>query len=189
MKHFFIFGNGGGGTTLMQGLMNAHPKINCQFEVWTKKSDIFEDKSKYILGWVELTKERASKKITYGNKIPLEQFFSKDWNNEQIAQVIDYFYVLFIIRRFSKYNKKPNRLNNLYKTNWQRAHDIYWLMREKHPDKIIQISFEDLVLRPVIELIRICNFLDITYTDEMLKGTGKTALDRYNYNRFVLEKV
>jgi hypothetical protein len=62
-------------------------------------------------------------------------------------------------------------------------------MRERYPDRIIQVSFEDLVLRPADELHRICRFLDVEYELGMLEGTQDTGLNVYNQAGFNVERV
>jgi len=164
-KDFLILGNSVSGTSLLKSLLHHHPKIECKFEWFMHKQDIG--------GSLDAWLDNASKhEKIWGNKIPLEQFFNAKWTDEDIIKLIDHFHIVFIQRRFSMY-AKHNANNSMYKAWWTRAnHDIYWAMRERAPEKIIAVSFEDLCLRPFVELSRICRFLNITYNKIMLKGTA-----------------
>lgn len=166
---FLILGNSVSGTSLLQSLLNHHPKVECKFE-WFKNTS-----KKDVEGCLDLWFEDANKhEKIWGNKIPLEQFFNAGWEDADIINLIDHFHIIFIQRRFSMY-AKHNSNNSAYEGWWKRANlDIYWAMREAEPEKIIAVSFEDLCLRPVIELTRICRFLSITYNKDMMKGTANT---------------
>ena len=179
-KHFFILGCSRSGTSLLCGLMNAHSKCEVDFEVWADgrgRKDIVRFNFDF---WDKKRDESQKKDMLYGNKIPLEQFSAKQWNEKDFIKFFDHgYFVLFISRRFSKYCNMPTR-EIQYKEWWAKGQKIYWNMREYAPDKIIQISYEDLVLRPQIELIRISNFLDIEYEPAMLTGCQNTGYLKYN---------
>ena len=179
-KHFFILGCSRSGTSLLRGLMNAHSKCEVDFEVWADgrgRNDLARINFDF---WNKKRAEVQKKDMLYGNKIPLEQFYGKSWDNEDFNEFFDNgYHVLFIVRRFSKYCNTPKQ-ENQYLQWWERGQEIYWDMREYAPDKIIQISYEDLVLRPEIELIRISNFLDIEYEPAMLSGCQNTGYLKYN---------
>ena len=68
-------------------------------------------------------------------------------------------------------------------------YDIYWAMREREPRGIIAVSFEDLCLRPFVELARICRFLDIAYNKDMLKGTANNKSRLKQEGKFDLTRV
>lgn len=182
-RHFFVLGNGGGGTSLLRGLLNAHPQAVCLFEHWSRPKEATGPQRER---WRELAGAAESEGRTWGNKVPLEQFFTNGWEDRQIAELIDDFYIVFLRRRFSKYCKSRARMT-LYREYWERAGKIYDAMREAAPARIIQVAFEDLLLRTETELYRICDFLDLPYYEQvMLRGTldtGKHECNQVGINR------
>lgn len=188
-KPFLIIGNGSSGTSLLRGLMNAHSQIECLFECWgmdgdrTKQFDMAKEQAEY---WIEQTEKS---KLMWGNKVPIEQFITRGWDALTIAQLIDDFKVIFIIRRFSMYCKDPKHKMELYTQNWNFAQDTYWLMRERAPERVISVSFEDLLLHTTTELFRICEFLGVLFEVEMLKGTMDTGHRTYNQASINVERV
>lgn len=58
---------------------------------------------------------------------------------------------------------------------WRRtyARAIPLLRKHVHPDHLIQVRYEDLVLAPERELARLCGFLGLEYTAEMLDFRSK----------------
>ena len=179
-NNFFIIGNGGGGTSLLRGMLNAHSRIDCKFEykpggnpdqniqLWTEESGALENGT------------------LWGNKIPFEQFLSMGFTRDQKLSLINKFKIIWLIRRYSMYHQ--NR-KGPYEENWHHAQEIYWAMRELHPDRIIMVSFEDLLLRTPVELMRICDFLNLEYEPEMMKGTLDTGLKRYNQGKINRARV
>lgn len=185
MNSYLVLGNGGGGTSMLRGLMNGHPDCVCEFENWNKK-DGYE---KNLEAW----KQRASEAgCCWGLKIPIEQFITYKWTNYQVASLVEHFLIVWIMRRYSKYQKKKN-MQPYYTKHWHAAQDMYWQAREIRPDRIIAVAFEDVLLRPEIELIRICMFLGVDYSDKsikaMLHGLGDTGHPDYNYSELKTNKV
>lgn len=184
MKHFMILGNGGGGTSLLRGLINAHSKCQVLFEHKGHRPD---DNARKYLGpdmelerWLELSKITENGGYLWGNKVPIEQFKTRGYNTQQVVRLIDYFKIVFIRRRWSRYYKKGRAREETYLEFWDWWSEVYRAMREKRPDMVIRLSFEDLLLRTEMELKRICDFLEIDYEPEMLKGTMDTGLASYN---------
>lgn len=181
-KHFFVIGNGGGGTSLLRGLLNAHTQLEVLFE--ENKGGREKPAEKEIAHWVELSEKSDLK---WANKVPLEQFISRGWSDDDIISLSDYFKLVWLIRRFSRYWK--GKAHGVYEKNWHWSQALYWRIREKYPDRIIQVSFEDLLLRTEIELHRICVFLDIEYEATMLEGTNDTGQGSYNQATINQEKI
>lgn len=182
-----LLGNGGGGTSLLRGLLNAHSKIDCLFEHkgWPHAGKAPLE----ITTWVDMSKEAESKGFIWGNKVPIEQFISRQWNDDNIVALSDHFKIIWLIRRFSKYWKNGAHNKDIYIKNWDWARSLYWQIREKHPKRIIRVSFEDLLLMPVVELKRICAFLGVKYQPGMLAGTIDTGTGSYNQIGINVEKV
>ena len=187
---FFIIGNGGCGTSLLRGLLNAHSQMEVAFELWNpKQGDKVEGNLK---NWQELAEEKKQQGILWGDKIPLEQFVTLGWTDEDILKISDYFKIIWITRRYSKYFKKPTRNTNkrlMYEKNWQRSNELYWKFREKDPACILQVAYEDLLLHTWIELLRCCIFIGVGYEPFMIEGTNETGHPTHNYDRILIEKL
>lgn len=182
VNDFFILGNGGGGTSLLRGLLNAHSRLNVDFEYFNKANMTPEFQ----------IKEWLDKKIVgnrWANKVPIEQFKTSNWTDKQILEIGKHFLVIWMIRRFSKYYHPDFNTEEAYKEYWDWSRDLYWKFKEQNPAGVIQVSFEDLVLRPKAELKRICAFLEVDYELGMLDGTLNTGKSNANQVGFNLEKV
>ena len=184
-SRFMLIGNGGGGTSLLRGLLNAHSQMEVLFE--ENKSGRIKTPEEEIEHWKALAKKAESNGLIWANKVPIEQFVSRGWTDENVLALAEQFKMVWLIRRFSKYWK--GRAEGVYRKNWEWNQSLYWQIREKHPERIIQVSFEDLLLRTASELRRICNFLDVKYEANMLKGTTDTGLGSYNQATINREKV
>ena len=168
---FLIIGHGGSGTSLMRGLVNAHSRVDCAFEAWG-----------------DWKAEAKKTKLLWGNKQPLERFWSQQWGHAEIKNLIDDFLIIWIVRRYKKWKK--NQVKAYAEANWQKGRQLYWAMRNTHPERIIEISFEDLLLRPESELRRVCAFLHIRYERGMLlNGLNDTGHRSYNYGEILTAKV
>lgn len=186
MKGIVILGNGGGGTSLLRGLLHAHPDLYIDFEFGRTLNMVPEDE---LMEWVD--KRTNHTPLIWGNKVPIEQFITRKWSDANIVSIIDYFKVIWLFRRYSKYIKPQTKGKalNTYKKNWEWGQSLYWGMRERDPYSVIQVSFEDLLLRPDIELTRICQFIDIKFIGEMLKGTMDTGYKKYDQEGLDVSKV
>ncbi len=67
--------------------------------------------------------------------------------------------------------KKKRKQSFMYNAlNWN--YDYSLLMRDKEkisPDRILEVKYEDLILDPKTQLQKICNFLAIPYSDQLLE--------------------
>lgn len=184
LKHFMVIGNGGGGTSLLRGLLNAHSKLEVLFEAKHSGGAAAE-----IEHYKKLSADAESRGLLWANKVPLEQFNSRNWVDDDFIALAESFKIIWLIRRFTKYLKPGKANKKYYEKNWGRAQAIYWQIREAYPERIIQVSFEDLVLRPAIELKRICVFLEVRYEAPMLKGTMDTGYKKFDQPGINIEKV
>jgi len=190
LKSFFIIGNGGCGTSLLRGLLNAHSQMEVAFELWNPKQK--DQVEMNLENWQKLAGEKKDKGLVWGNKIPLEQFITLGWTDEDILGLSVYFKIIWITRRYSKYFKKPTRNTNkrlMYENNWARSNDLFWKFREKDPKCIIQVSFEDLLLHTWVELLRLCVFIGVGYEPFMIDGTKDTGHNQYQHDRILIEKL
>lgn len=177
-----ILGNGGGGTSLLRGLINAHPAMSIEFE---HKGGPVKTPGHEQAVWRKIGSECD---LIWGNKIPIEQFISRKYTDADIVPMVDEYQVIFIFRRFSKY-WQGRASTALYHTNWKWCQELYWAMRERQPSRVISVSFEDLLLRTQSELRRICDFIGVEYDPIMISGTNDTGYKKYNHGKILLEKL
>ncbi len=171
-SNFLIIGHGGSGTSLLRGFLDSHSKITCGFELWGD--------------WDKAAAECESP--IWGNKQPLERFWGQKWEHEQLVELVDKYLIVWIVRRYEKWLKKQKV--QIAEPNWQKGRAVYWAMRNRQPSRIIEVSFEDLLLRPVAELRRITDFLRVRYEPAMLQlGVNNTGHKSFNYGRIIVEKV
>ena len=171
MKHFILIGNGGGGTTCTQRLLNSHSQIECLFENKGQSGSVRADSD--LTEYLRLAAEAEARGLIWGNKEPIEQFVTRGYSAEQIERLSDHFKIIWLMRRFSRYDK-PRTTFALshqkwtYRQTWDWARERFWACKDKHPETVINLSWEDLLLRPKIELARICTFLGVLYEPAML---------------------
>jgi hypothetical protein len=181
-KHFLVIGNGGGGTSLLRGLLNAHSRIECLFE--HKGGDQVGYPPGELETWLSMAHDADD---IWGNKIPIEQFITRHYEDADILKLAEHFKIIWLIRRFSRYWKGKNEEG--YKKNWEWSQHLYWEIRELWPTRIIQVNFEDLVIRPAVELRRICGFLKVRYEKTMIEGTLDTGYKVYDQAGINMERA
>jgi len=185
-KDFLILGNGYSGSSLLHSLINSNDEVNVEFEK-------FQWRDKSIEKWKhEWEKLKNEEKLIWGNKIPIELFILSEAKKQDITSLIDDYFIIWLTRKFSGYYKsilKRGKIKNSYgaKKIWEFAQSCYFIMREKRPDKILNVSFEELVIYPERELFRICDFLGIHYNIAMLQGAKK--IFAYPGNNIMKEKA
>ena len=183
IEPFLVLGNGGGGTSMLRGLLNAHALLDVLFE---DKGGPVHTPADERLHWIALAAEVRARGIGWGNKIPVEQLLTRRWTDDDIVRLIDDFRIVFLRRRLSRYDHGPGMD---YPAMWRRTGEIYWRLRARCPDRIIQVAFEVLLLRPESELTRICAFIGVDYDPAMPGGTAHTGYSKYDQSGFNLEKV
>ena len=179
---FLILGNGGSGTSLLRGLMNAHSGIECGFEVYDKEVEHHPKNSgDNPYRWCDWKKSATESELLWGNKMPLERLWRFGKTDTDIEKLIDDYLIIWIVRRIDRWNRPVE--------GWNRGRSVYWGMRNRKPDRIIEVSFEDLLLRTRSELTRICDFLGVLFEHGMLDGVSDTGHRKYNYGKILPEKV
>ena len=179
-KGFFIIGHGGSGTSLLRGLLNAHPEITCHFEQLSTAGAL-----QSIYEW---KKQAAESDFIWGNKLPLEKMWDRGWIPPNFLDIPrEGFKVVWIVRRYERWVKR--QIPEVARYNWQRGLALYWAIRNAYPEKIIQVSFEDLLLRTEVELTRVCDFLGIKYEKAMMDGVNDTGHYSYDYGQILTEKI
>jgi len=212
---FLILGAGRGGTSLLAGLLDQHSQLEVGFEkfsieclmgqkIRSQGHQIFHERVKKFL---ILCREEASHfpdKI-WGNKITTEQLYGlEDHNNanpEQKIDILDCFFnkylsdikVVFILRDgracvMSKVSRTGISLQSACE-RWNFSVQVYKFLKEHHNHSIC-IKFEDLLRHPIDILKSLCSFLDISYEEQMLRGTNnQKIIPEYRHAGFDLSKL
>ncbi|MGH6794398.1 MAG: hypothetical protein ACREDH_04175, partial [Methylocella sp.] len=58
---------------------------------------------------------------------------------------------------------------------WKFSIRVLTALRASH-ERLLVVKFEDLVVAPRRVLTQVCNFLNVTYTEEMLRGTNSPKI-------------
>jgi hypothetical protein len=67
-----------------------------------------------------------------------------------------------MVRGKSKFKKAARR--------WSEAIETIYTIKKMYPNRILVVTFEDLVLAPGVTMLRICDFLGLAFEDRMLEG-------------------
>jgi hypothetical protein len=67
-----------------------------------------------------------------------------------------------MVRGKAKFKKAARR--------WGEAIETIYAIKQRSPDRILVVSFEDLVLDPTVTILRVCDFLGLAFEDRMLAG-------------------
>ena len=212
---FLIIGAGRGGTSLLAGLLDYHPRLEVGFELFASAylmghklpysgPKIFQKRAK---SFASACQSQAKQNLAayWGNKITTEQFYCLEAdtlaNGVENIDVLDVFFkkylkkvkVVFVLRDGRAcINSKVNRTDLTIEQaseRWQYSVSCYKYFQTRHANNIC-VRFEDLLLKPKETLTGICEFLNVPYTDEMLKGTGNDKmLTDYQSDKLDTSKV
>jgi len=184
-RHFAIIGCGLSGSSLLQSILNKHSEVIVMFEQYSKSPD-------YFTLWIEEKYEHEKRGVTFGIKNPVEVLINNNWPEEKILEISDYFFVIWNLRKFSGYLDSAKRRSTFIhpkaKEFWDKSNELYWKVRERHPDKLLSLNFEELVTYPKREIIRMCDFLNIEFEPEMLDVKHNDKL-RYSNGKILAEKA
>ncbi len=212
---FHIVGAGRGGTSLLAGLLDCHPRLEVGFELYSTEylmgkklpyqgPEIFHER---VTAYVSACKQQADQhpNLFWGNKITTEQIIGLEDHNsvnpEPKIDILDMFFnhyledapVIFILRDGRTcINSKTQRAKlSIEKAceRWQYSVLCYKFFKTHHANNIC-VRFEDILLDPQATLTKICYFLNIPYQEEMLMGThNKKMLPEYLNTKFDLSKT
>lgn len=192
---FLVIGAGRGGTSLLAGLLDAHPTIRMGFEAFATDylkgfriahhdySHMLDERIRaFQQACIGEAKNHPGK--MWGNKITTEQIAGlEDYNGLfpfAKKPVFEAFFghmatdVIFILRDgrncVASKVKRTGQPWELAVHRWRYAVRTYEYLQAHYPRTLL-VRFEDLVMSPEKELARITEFLGINYCDTMLQGT------------------
>ncbi len=212
---FHIVGAGRGGTSLLAGLLDYHSQLEVAFEAYSiaclmgkelvsKGSELLKQRvTAYIAGCNQLAKQHPN--VFWGNKITTEQIHGLEDQNKinqnSKIDILDEFFnkfleerkVIFIMRDGrtcinSKVQRTGQSMEQACK-RWQYSVKCYKFFKTCHSNNIC-IRFEDLLIQPRETLTNICDFLNVSYQEEMLTGSNnKKMLPEYRKNELDKSKM
>jgi len=183
---FFIIGAKRGGTSLLACCLEYHPETHVvleQFnEIAAKDAKLFAENC--------IEEENKYPKKIWGNKIltdwPLPP---KRWggyeNDLLFKELLPEAKILFIIRDGRTCVRSKVKNDGRYNVDFERACKLwldinvplYVFFKTSHKNNII-VRFEELILEPEKKLTEICEFLNIDYSPEMLKGPSNPFMPK-----------
>lgn len=198
---FHILGAGRGGTSLLAGLLDCHSQLEVGFEVGSVEylmgKDLFEPDHELVKERVSAYIECCNKKalvrpsILWGNKITTEQIYGLEnpnlENSNDPVNILDEFFnealartkVIFILRDgrtcINSKVKRTGQSIELASQRWRYSVECYKFFQTRHSHNIC-IRFEDLLSQPREILTQLCNFLDVSFEEEMMKGTANEKM-------------
>lgn len=181
---FHISGAGRSGTSLMTGLIDAHPRCTVIPETLSKsllhsgEGAPSERIARYMAACADAANEAAP--LLWGHKSPTEHIepMGRDGLLEYI-EATKHIPCVFMLRDgrtcvASKMRRKGIPLQRALEL-WQFS--IWHLGRLRDlGGPLLVVKYEDLVTNPAEELQRVCAFLGIEYEDAMLAGTASEKM-------------
>lgn len=178
---FQIIGAGRGGTSLMAGLIDAHPGCTVAFETHSLRHliDAARPASERIQAYLNACTEEAllTPAQIWGHKTTTEQIRALG-----PAGVDDFLLrtanipAIFIRReRDACVASKMKRANVPFDkavAAWKFSIELM----ERLPEGSLIVRFEDLVCGPELQLRRVCDFLGVEFMAQMLEGTASEKM-------------
>ena len=201
---FLVVGAGRGGTSLLMGLLDAHPGLGVGLERHTVeclmghglevpaagiKERLVYERSVRFRAACDADAER-NPSLYWGNKVTTEQIYGLEDHNfcnpgeidvvkTLFSEHLDDVFVIFILR-----DGRTCVRSKLQRTNQDLAHAcarwrysvrVMDYISRHHPQSII-IRYEDLVHDARSVLRRICEALDVEFEEQMLAGVSNEKL-------------
>ncbi|MBZ0269938.1 sulfotransferase [bacterium] len=199
---FLVVGAGRGGTSLLAGLLDAHPGLEVGFEhrsvatlmghdVKERGPGLFDARVAAFLGGCRTEAARFPGRL-WGNKITTEQILGLEDRNLEHPDappidVLDRFFnealagvpVVFLLRDGrtcvrSKVRRTGQSVAQACE-RWRYSVDVWRFFRDCHL-RNLTIRFEDLVRQPRETMETVCDFLDVSWCEEMLTGTRSAKM-------------
>lgn len=176
---FHISGAGRSGTSLMTGLIDAHPRCTVVPETLSKTLLHSGEGAprERIVRYLEACEIAAAEAapLLWGHKSPTEHVFPMGRDGAlEFIEATKHIPCIFMLRDgrtcvVSKMRRKNAPLERAIEL-WK--YSIWYLQRLREAGgPLLVVKYEALVADPISELQRVCSFLGRTYDDVMLSGT------------------
>ncbi len=199
---FIIVGTGRSGTSLLASLLDTHPDIHVEFELFAEhylrgkgiaehQSTLFSDRAYGFLDACERVASTCRKNI-WANKITTESIrglYKHNMFNTPPIPVLNEFFdvvmqgkkVVFILRDGrscikSKMGRKPQPVDKAI-DNWKAAVEFYRFLKDR--DGTLCIKFEDLVSNTKSCLDTVFQFLEVESCIDIDQATRNKKMPSY----------
>lgn len=197
--YLLILGSPRSGTTLLASMIGAHSEVAMLIE--DKHFAIRKLTSKKISGnklcvpnQVDLGKRATTFSLFMKKKFNIESYPTSKYNIEDYINLKD-LKIINIVRDCSDViysnvkrgeGKKQRTIEHDKAVQWwSRAVEVMYELTQKHAEKVITISYEDLVNEPEKILRKISEYINIEFQQRMLEGykftklyPGETGIDK-----------
>lgn len=187
---FVIIGAGRGGTSLLTGLLDAHPQLEVGFERYAV-SHLMDSSPGALATFMEKCQKEASQSSRiWGNKITTEQLEPALTANEgAVLKALEPLRIIFVLRDgraciASKMNRAGLPFGKA-RERWLYSVQVYELLQAALPQMTV-VKYENLVQAPQATLEKLCAFLDIPFHSQMLRGSANPKLP-VEYRRLTIE--
>lgn len=188
-----VMGSGRGGTSLLASMLDAHPQLEVATEDFVAdflvppQGQLLENPVSKLQAFVKACNKAASKsRLRYGNKVTTEQLgFVEDFGRNPSArealkqELWQGRKIVFIVRDGRTcISSKLERTGSDYPTAlayWKHAIQMLQYL-QKQDLELLVLRFEDLLQNPREELQKVCDFLNISYSESMLSGTASDRI-------------
>ena len=143
---------------------------------------------------VDLNKRATSFSLFLKKKFNIESYPTSKYNIEDYLNLKD-LKIINIVRDYkdviySNVKRGEGRKQRKIEQDkalewWSKAIEVMYELAQKHSDKVITVSYEDLVSEPEKILRKITSYIDIEFQEKMLEGykftklyPGETGIDK-----------
>lgn len=202
-RHLLIIGAPRTGTTLLATMISRHTEIGVLNEDkgWTMRKLLgktWVGNKRCIPNQIEMKKPgvlhaRLWKKLGFAKEYQSSQFSIEDYFK------LPHFKIIAIVRdgndAISSGMQRGRKSFSGAAYRWCRAIEIIHDLKARFPEMVWVVSFEDLVLHPRENMIRVAEFLSVEYQDRMLEGPvynpwyPESGMNEEKANRSRKEKI
>jgi hypothetical protein len=178
LSHLLILGAARSGTTLLATMLARHTEVGMLNEDrgWAMRKMLGRrvvGNKRCIPNQIELTKKsllhfRFLKNIGIAKEYQSSEYSIEDYLKLPNIRIIGLIRSgNDVISSNMNRNKKSFRVASY---RWRRAIEIIYALKKRCPEKVLVVSFENVVTMPKPEMERIAAFLELKYQDRMLEG-------------------
>ena len=202
-RHLLIIGAPLTGTTLLATKINRHADIGVlnEDDGWAMRRLV----GKHVVGnkrcipnQIELKRRGFFKLRLWKNLGIMKEYQSSEFSIEDYLTLPE-IKVIGIIRNgndsISSGMRRGRKSFHGAAYRWCRAVEIMHILAKRHPEIVLIVSFEDLVMHPKENMQRVATFLSVDYQERMLEGPmfnpwyPEAGMNPEKVNRSAKEKV
>jgi hypothetical protein len=181
--YLLILGSPRSGTTLLSSMIGTHTDVAMLIE--DRTFAIKKLTSKKVLAnklciphQIEITKRANHFTNFLRRKLGLIKNYPSSKNNIEDYLALEDAKIICIVRDYrdvvASIMKRGKKDLTVAKGRWIRGIDMMYELSTQYPEKVIVVSYEDLVKNTESILRQLCDFLKISFQEDMLEG--------YKYN-------